>query len=122
MDETEWAIQRKQRSQTEGLAMFDLPMVPSESPTHRAEVKYPLPDFAWTETSHPDSVAGNSQAGQILKHLQSVGPLTSLDALRLYGCARLAARVADLRRHYRIQSRTITLANGKRVAEYSLIA
>ena len=72
-------------------------------------------------TSHPDSVAGNSQNGQILKHLQSVGPLTSLDALTLFGCSRLAARIADLKnKGYPIRSRFVDLPNGKRVSEYSI--
>jgi hypothetical protein len=122
-DEVEAAIYRKQRSQTEGLAMWaDLPMVPSESPTYRAEVKCPLPDVVWTETSHPDSVAGNSQNGRILAHLQTKGPLTSLDALTLFGCSRLAARIADLRsKGYAIRSRFVTVGANKRVSEYSLL-
>ena len=108
MDETEWAIQRKGRSQTEGLAMFDL--------TERALALSP------SATSHPDSVAGNSQNGRILKHLQTVGPLTSLDALTLFGCSRLAARIADLRaKGYRIQSRFVAVGADKRVSEYTLI-
>lgn len=75
------------------------------------------------ETSHPERVAGQSQAGQILRHLQTVGPLTSLDALRLFGCARLAARIADLRNHgYAIKSRFVQVGNNKRVSEYTLRA
>lgn len=95
-DDTEYAIQRQQRDQTEGLGLF--------------------------ETTHPDAVAGASQAGQILRHLQTQGPLTSLDALRLFGCARLAARVADLRnKGYAIRSRMVTVGANKRVSEYSLV-
>lgn len=95
-DDTELALQRRHRG-TEGLALF--------------------------ETTHPDSVAGRSQAGLILRHLQSGGTLTALDALDLFGCNRLAARVADLRnKGYNVKSRWLTLANGKRVSEYYLVA
>jgi len=34
----------------------------------------------------------------ILMHLQAGNAITHLDALRLFGCARLAARVDDLRK------------------------
>lgn len=97
MDETELEIYRKSRTQTEGLAMFNIP------------------------TTHPDKVAGNSQAGQILRHLQTVGPLTSLDALTLFGCARLASRISDLKgKGYSIRARMVTVGNNKRVSEYSI--
>ena len=39
----------------------------------------------------------STQVDAILAYLQSGRPLTSGDALRLYGCARLAARVFELR-------------------------
>lgn len=35
--------------------------------------------------------------GKILRHLQEVGPITPLEALELYGCYRLGARIFDLR-------------------------
>lgn len=47
--------------------------------------------------------------------------LTSLEALQMFGCSRLASRVADLRRQgHRVQSELIRLPNGKRVAQYRL--
>jgi hypothetical protein len=95
MDEMEMEIHRKGRTQTEGLALFDGP------------------------TTHPDSVAGKSQSGLILRHFQVGGTLTALDALDLFGCNRLAARVADLKnKGYNVKSRFVTLPNGKRVSEY----
>jgi uncharacterized small protein (DUF1192 family) len=58
----------------------------------------------------------------ILRHLQSGATLTALDALDLFGCNRLAARIADLRaKGYRVQSTLIALPNGKRVASYALL-
>ena len=39
-----------------------------------------------------------TQAERILQHLEERGPITAAEALDLYGCSRLAARVSDLRR------------------------
>jgi hypothetical protein len=39
----------------------------------------------------------HTQNSAILAHLKRGSPLTPLEALRLYGCARLAARVCDLK-------------------------
>lgn len=41
--------------------------------------------------------APNTQNASILKHLQAGFTLTPLDALRLFGCNRLAARIYELR-------------------------
>jgi Helix-turn-helix domain len=38
-----------------------------------------------------------TQCERILKHLESGQPLSPLEALRRYGCLRLAARISDLR-------------------------
>lgn len=38
-----------------------------------------------------------SQAHQILEYLKQGNAITPLDALRLFGCFRLSARIADLR-------------------------
>lgn len=38
-----------------------------------------------------------TQKEMILKHMQTVGAITPAQAMGEYGCARLAARVADLR-------------------------
>lgn len=62
-----------------------------------------------------------SQSDQILAHLQRGRALTQLDALNLFGCFRLGARIWDLRRRgHRIESRTIETPSGKRVSEYRL--
>ena len=39
-----------------------------------------------------------SQNQKILDHLRNRGPITPMDALKLYGCFRLAARINELRR------------------------
>jgi hypothetical protein len=136
-DAEELRIQRKQR-QTEGLGLWGtmhddaMRVLSAPSPMYDArpmvfentEDGYeprPSAPMVRPETSHPDSVAGQSQAGLILRHLQSGATLTALDALDLFGCNRLAARVADLKgKGYNVKSRWLTLANGKRVSEYYL--
>jgi hypothetical protein len=62
-----------------------------------------------------------SQRGSILIYLQAGNAITDIEALRLFQCRRLAARILELKRMgHNIQSRIITLMSGKRVAEYWL--
>lgn len=62
-----------------------------------------------------------TQAGRILAHLRAGNRLTALEALELFGCFRLAARIHELRREgWDIHERTVETPSGKRVAEYSL--
>jgi hypothetical protein len=62
-----------------------------------------------------------SQRGSILIYLQAGNAITDIEALRLFQCRRLAARILELKRMgHEIQSRIITLMSGKRVAEYWL--
>ena len=61
-----------------------------------------------------------TQANQILSALKRGEKLTPLQALRKYGCMRLAARIKDLRdAGYEINT-TLTKTQGSRVARYSL--
>jgi len=74
-------------------------------------------------TQEPVECSTESQRKQILKYLQKPGnTLTSLQALHLFGCARLSGRIHELRHDYGypIASRMITTLSGKRVAEYKL--
>lgn len=64
---------------------------------------------------------------KIKGYLLKGNTLTSLQALKLFGCARLAARIYDLRNEiedkkepYLLHSEMIKLSNGKRVAQYSI--
>jgi hypothetical protein len=51
----------------------------------------------------------------------TVGPITGLEALRLYGCFRLPARIAEIKKAGLIvHKRTINI-NGKRIAEYRVV-
>ena len=66
-----------------------------------------------------------TQNRMILQHLESGKPITPMDALNLYGCFRLSARIFDLReRGVEITTgkRYVTDRNGKKkiVAEYWL--
>lgn len=61
-----------------------------------------------------------TQAGRILAYLQAGHRLTALEALDLFGCFRLAARIHELRENWEIQERTVETASGKRIAEYYL--
>ncbi|MEG9531375.1 helix-turn-helix domain-containing protein [Mannheimia indoligenes] len=68
---------------------------------------------------NPNEKTSQSQNAKILAHLKNGGRITSLSALKNFGCLRLSARIKDLRdRGYDIQSETITLSNGKRVSQY----
>lgn len=59
-----------------------------------------------------------SQDDLILEHLKRGYPITAIEALNLYRCFRLAARINDLRkRGYDIQTENIE-ENGKRYARY----
>lgn len=63
-----------------------------------------------------------AQAARILLHLKSGKSITAIEALNLFGCFRLAARVGDLRDHgYQIKSEPFKTAEGKTVSKYSLI-
>ena len=62
-----------------------------------------------------------TQAGRILAYLRAGHRITALDALELFGCFRLAARIHELRRdNWQIIERTVETASGKRIAEYSI--
>lgn len=48
--------------------------------------------------NNPNAINSASQNGAIKHYLEEGGRLTPLDALHLFGCFRLAARIKDLRR------------------------
>lgn len=62
----------------------------------------------------------DTQNEKILKHLKAGGTITSLKALREFGCMRLASRIYDLRRKgHLIEGETIKV-KGARVKKYWL--
>ncbi len=76
------------------------------------------PELTFAE---PETNRRPTQAGRILEHLRAGNRLTALEALELFQCFRLAARIHELRaQHWAIQERTVETRGGKRVAEYYL--
>ena len=72
--------------------------------------------------NNPNEKQSQSQTAQILAYLKEGNKLTPIEALKLCGCFRLSARIANLRdKGYNIKSELVTLENGKRVAEYEMI-
>ena len=62
-----------------------------------------------------------NQARRILAYLREGNRITALEALELFQCFRLAARVHELRQQgWAIAEKTVETASGKRIAEYSL--
>lgn len=61
-----------------------------------------------------------TQKEQILHHLTEIGPITPIEALEQYGCFRLGARIADLKKEGVAIRTDIVARNGKRFAQYSL--
>ena len=62
----------------------------------------------------------DSQEDKILYHLKHIGNLTPIDALNLYGCFRLGARIYDLRKQGHKIKMELEKNNGKCYARYSL--
>lgn len=62
-----------------------------------------------------------TQSERILDALQAGGKITPADALRRFGCFRLAARIADLRRAgHDIETGRRQTRTGARIAVYQL--
>lgn len=65
--------------------------------------------------------SSESQNAKILSWLENGNKITALEALKFFGCFRLASRIHDLReRGHNITKEMIIQPNGKRVAQYSL--
>ena len=53
-----------------------------------------------------------TQCDRIIRHLNDVGHITSLEAVKEYGIMRLASRITDLKkRGYKIKSKTVSGTN-----------
>lgn len=58
----------------------------------------------------------------ILRWLKTGHSLTAMDALREFGCFRLAARIYDLRdAGHKIAARLVATTDGKHIARYVLL-
>lgn len=80
-----------------------------------------------TNEEFVNEASAESQCNRILAYLRKCLTLTSLEALNMFGCFRLASRIHDLRVRLEeegtgeqiIVERTVT-STGKRVAKYRL--
>jgi hypothetical protein len=66
--------------------------------------------------------SSQSQNSKIAEYLKQGNSITPLDALKLFGCLRLGARIADIKDRYglNIISDRVTTPTGKRVASYRI--
>lgn len=62
----------------------------------------------------------DTQNAKILEYLNNGNTITSLEALNLFGCFRLASRISDLKKKGYAIKRQMVIRNGKRVALYSI--
>ena len=70
---------------------------------------------------NPNETSSASQCAKIKDWLESGNTLTSMEALQMFGCFRLASRIHDLRdRGVNINKTMICGPNGKRYAQYSI--
>ena len=62
-----------------------------------------------------------SQQKQIYDYMMQGNRITAYEALRLFGCLRLSARIADIKQHHpdvKVISDRLRTHNGKNVAQY----
>ena len=74
-----------------------------------------------TNDEYVNEESAATQCNRILAHLKKGLTITSLEALQMFGCMRLASRISDLRkRGENIVVDRVKTANGKSVAQYRL--
>ena len=62
-----------------------------------------------------------SQCSKILEYLKAGNGITPIDALNLFGCFRLSARIADIKKMgYEIVTELVKVGDNKRTACYHL--
>ena len=65
----------------------------------------------------------DTQSAAILAYLEVGHSLTPLEALTMFGCFRLGARIWDLKAQgHKIATEMVAVGRGKRVARYRLLA
>lgn len=68
-------------------------------------------------------VKTSRQTARIIRYMESGKSITPLQALNLFGCLRLSARIFDIREMgYKIKSEPYKTSEGKTVSKYSLIS
>lgn len=72
-----------------------------------------------SDNYNPNEANSGSQAKRILAYMQEGHHITPIDALKLFGCFRLGARIADLREGgHAIKSEFVKTDSGKHVKSY----
>lgn len=73
------------------------------------------------ENINENEASSASQVSRILAHLKSGKSITPLEALELYKCFRLGARIADIKAlGYDVKSEFVTTPSEKKVKRYHL--
>ena len=73
---------------------------------------------------NPNIESSESQNKRILDYLKKGNRLTSLEALKMFGCMRLASRISDIRKNHpdiNIVVDRIETASKKKVAQYYIL-
>lgn len=64
----------------------------------------------------------NTRTSKVLEYMRNHNTITSIEAVRLFGCTRLASIIFSLKKQwYNIASEMRDVGDGKRVTFYSLI-
>ncbi|MFR9622504.1 MAG: helix-turn-helix domain-containing protein [Rikenellaceae bacterium] len=72
--------------------------------------------------NNQNATTSGSQCTKILAYLKLGNTLTALEALDMFQCFRLTARIWDIKQQgYEIERKLVTSRSGKRIAEYKLI-
>ena len=71
--------------------------------------------------NNENRMSSASQTDRILEYLLAGNSITSLEAINLFGCIRLASRISDIKaRGYLVYSEFITTPTDKKVKRYYL--
>lgn len=74
-----------------------------------------------TNDEYKNEESASTQCNKILDYLKKGFTITSLEALNMFGCLRLASRISDLRkRGENITVERVKTSSGKTVAQYRL--
>jgi len=71
------------------------------------------------DNTNANEASSISQENKILDYMLRGNRITGIDALNFFGCFRLPARIADIRkRGFNVQSEMVLTGTGKRVKAY----
>jgi hypothetical protein len=70
---------------------------------------------------NPNTVQSENQVSKILEYMRHGNKITPLEALNLFGCMRLQARIFDIKElGHKVCKSFVSLDNGKKVMSYWL--